>query len=115
MSRRDVRSFLEDVLIASDAIANMVAGVTFQQYTRNLEKRSAVERQLTIIGEAVSQVDKVRPDWTARVTGVPAIIGFRNILVHRYEIVSDEIVWDLIQIHLPKLRDEVAAILVDVE
>ena len=31
------------------------------------------------------------------------IIGFRNIIVHGYDIVSDQLVWQIVQTHLSEL------------
>jgi uncharacterized protein YutE (UPF0331/DUF86 family) len=37
-----------------------------------------------------------------------SIIGFRNILVHAYDSIDDEIVWAIIKRHLSPLKEEVA-------
>ncbi len=34
------------------------------------------------------------------------IIAFRNVLAHGYDVVSDAIVWDIVQSKLPVLRQE---------
>jgi uncharacterized protein with HEPN domain len=39
------------------------------------------------------------------------IIGFRNVLVHGYDAIDDQIVWDTIQQHLPVLKQEVEELL----
>ena len=39
------------------------------------------------------------------------IINFRNILVHGYATVSDEVVWGVLEQNLPTLRQKVAALL----
>jgi uncharacterized protein with HEPN domain len=35
------------------------------------------------------------------------IIGLRNLIIHGYDTVSDESIWGIITIHLPKLKIEV--------
>ena len=46
-----------------------------------------------------------------QITGYPRIIAFRNILIHRYAQVDDEIVWDIAQSYLPTLVAEVTNLL----
>ena len=43
---------------------------------------SAVERKFAIIGEALSQLAKARPEMAARIPHVPQIVAFRNQLIH---------------------------------
>jgi uncharacterized protein with HEPN domain len=57
--RRDPRAYLWDVREAADAIAGFVQFRSFDDYARDLMLRSAVERQLAIIGEALSQLARV--------------------------------------------------------
>lgn len=52
--RREIRTCLEDVLEACDAIVSVLAGVEFDEYHDTRLLRSAVEREFTIIGEAVA-------------------------------------------------------------
>ena len=39
--------------------------------------------------------------------------GLRNRLVHEYRVVDNQVVWDIIQSHLPRLLNEVATLLED--
>lgn len=47
---RDPKAYLWDAKTAADAIADCVAGRTFEQYKSDLLLRSAVERQFEIVG-----------------------------------------------------------------
>jgi len=71
--------------------------------------RSAVERQFSIIGEALSRLDKDSPDVAAAIPDHGRIIAFRNILIHGYAAVDDRIVWGVIENHLASLRNAVDA------
>ena len=51
---RDVRAYLADILESCDAIIVAVKGVDLKTYEANRLIRSAVEREFTIIGEAMS-------------------------------------------------------------
>lgn len=52
--RRDPKAYLWDVQEAADAIATFVKGIDESDYEANSLIRSAVERQLEIIGEALN-------------------------------------------------------------
>ena len=51
--RRDARANLADILGSCDAIDAAVAGMSLEGYLDNRLVRSSVEREFTIIGEAV--------------------------------------------------------------
>ena len=73
--------------------------------------RSAIERQLTIVGEAMVRLRTVDPEIASRIADVPRIIGFRNKLIHEYPDVDSATVWQIIQTDLPRLLAEVRALL----
>ncbi len=57
--------------------------------------RAAVEREFEIIGEALAQLSKLDAALVARISDYRRIIAFRNILIHGYADVDDQLVWDL--------------------
>ena len=73
--------------------------------------RSAVERQFEIIGEALAQVLRLDPSLRSKISDSERIIAFRNRLVHGYSSVADDIVWGILEANLPSLREEVAALM----
>jgi len=72
--------------------------------------QSAVERQLGILGEGVRRISiefqQLHPeiDWRNS-------INLRNILVHRYDQVSSEVIWNIVTGVLPSLLVQVEALL----
>jgi uncharacterized protein with HEPN domain len=63
-----------------------------------------VERQLQIIGEALSQLARIDPRIAGNVAELRRIIAFRNILVHGYAAIDYDTVWRLIEDKLPELQ-----------
>ena len=78
---------------------------TFAAYQTDTKTRSAVERQLGIIGEAVNQLRRVEPD--EKLLNTKHVVDFRNRPIHSYDNVNDAIVWAIIKNHLPALKTEV--------
>ena len=109
--RPESKKFLYDIRKASELLAKFAAGKSFADYRADALLRSAVERQFEIIGEALSQALKLDPDLSDAIGEARRIISFRNILIHRYVAVSDEVVWDVLQRDLPTLRREVNELL----
>lgn len=57
---KDVKLYLEDILLSIAAIESHLAGIIyFSQYENNLKVSDAVERRISIIGEAVFKADKL--------------------------------------------------------
>jgi uncharacterized protein with HEPN domain len=63
--------------------------------------RSAVERQLGIIGEALAQLARTDRNIAARIPELRRVVGFRNVLIHGYDRIDDAGVWRVIKGDLP--------------
>lgn len=108
---RDTRAWLLDIVAACDLVSEFTADKTFDEYAGNVLLRSAVERQLEIVGEALRAAVRHQPELAAQITDVPAIIAFRNQLTHAYSAVDHRTVWGILERRLPLLRSEVDALL----
>jgi uncharacterized protein with HEPN domain len=111
MTRRSPRKRLEHARDACEFIRSATAGKTFEEYDANVILKSAVERQFTILGEALRAAEHIEPTIPNSITAFRQIIDFRNVLVHDYATVFPEGIWDIIHRHLPRLRTEVEALL----
>jgi uncharacterized protein with HEPN domain len=102
--RSDPRKLLYDVVTASGAIREFCQGRSLRDYEADRMLRSACERQFEIIGEAMTRLRDRHPEVFAQVVDGQAIIAFRNRLIHGYDTVDSEIVWDVIQGKLAALE-----------
>ena len=105
------RKYLWDASQAADRIARFVAGKTFDVYQTDDLLRSAVERQFEIIGESLSLLRKLDAATAAKIPELPRIVAFRNILIHGYATVDDQVVWGVVEGSLPQLRDALRKLL----
>lgn len=103
--RLEERSLLFDISEACLLILQFTSGKNFAEYSADAVCRSAVERQFITIGEALNRLTKLNPAIPARIPESRAIISFRNILVHGYDRVEDEVVWGIVNHHVAPLRD----------
>ena len=71
--------------------------------------KRAVERELEIIGEAVSRILKVNEKYP--LNNAKQIISFRNRVIHAYDSVDDNLVWKIVIKDIPILRDDILKIL----
>lgn len=100
-----------DAQRASRLVRDFAEGRSFDDYRDDVMFRSAVERQLQIIGEALSRLSRVDPETAATLPELRSIVGFRNILVHGYAQVDDEVVWRIIHDDLPLLERNLTGLL----
>ena len=111
MSTRDPKAFLYDVLSAIGNIETFVSGRTFVNYLEDAMFRSAVERQLMVIGEAIAQLSKLDRALADRLLDSPQIIAFRNRLIHDYGQVDHAMVWGVVTARLGTLKTRVQNLL----
>ncbi len=109
--RLEVQKYLFDIQEACQLLTEFTAGKTFEDYVSNAMLRSAVERQFEIVGEALNQMLKLEPDLAASITDCRRIVDFRNLLIHAYTKVSNQVVWGIVESNLPVLYREISQLL----
>lgn len=69
----------------------------------------ALARLVEIIGEAAARVS---PESQEKLSGIPwsEIIAMRNRMIHGYDQVDFDILWDVIELHLPPLIEQLRSI-----
>lgn len=72
--------------------------------------QEGVIRCFEVIGEAVKRLD---PERLTAFPSVPwrKVAGFRDVLIHNYNDINIERVWDTVVIGLPPLREAIEALL----
>ena len=105
------RTSLNDILNAASLLNNFTFGKTYSDYSNEPLLRSATERQFGIIGEAISRLARIDEPTAALITDYRRIISSRNVLIHDYDSVDNQIVWNALQNRLPVLVLEVEVLL----
>jgi len=109
--RLEARKYLFDMQQAAELIVRFTKGRTFENYGADPMLRSAVERQFEILGEALGKLKKHDPELAGRLSDSRRIIAFRNLLIHGYDVVLDEVVWGVVETQIPVLRETLAELL----
>jgi uncharacterized protein with HEPN domain len=111
MTERTLK-YLSDILQAIELIEEFSNGVqSFTDYDLDRKTQSSVERQLSIVGEALNNLQKYAPQL--EIVHQKQIIGFRNRLVHAYDSIDNSIVWAILVKHIPLLKKEVQGLITD--
>ena len=64
---------------------------------------------MEIIGEAVNNLLKLQPE--IKITSAQKIVDLRNLIIHAYDAVNNEMIWVIIIRYLPLLKSEVEQLL----
>ena len=107
--RADV--YLWDVRNAGKEIIDLTAGKTLSQYKRTRILQLAVERCFITIGEATVRLRREFPDVYQRISVAPKVIAFRNHVAHRYDVISNEETWKIVEVFLSPFLQQVEEIL----
>ncbi|MDP2041743.1 MAG: DUF86 domain-containing protein [Algoriphagus sp.] len=99
------QKYLIDIINSCLRIESFLSNQSFGEFSGDIKTQSAVERQLGIIGEVLSQLRKTESN--IKFTSQSEIIGLRNRLIHAYDGIDLTIIWAIAKTHLPKLKVEV--------
>lgn len=81
------------------------------EYYDDHKLQAATERNFEIIGEALNRLSRIDIKTVERLGPYREIISFRNILIHGYDTINAERVWQVIQNNLPELINKVELLL----
>jgi uncharacterized protein with HEPN domain len=98
---RDPESLI-DILTAMRRILRYTEGISRSDLETNDEKLSAILYQITILGEATKRLSQ---NFRQQHPEIPwrEMAGMRDVIVHEYDQLDFEIIWDVIHRKLPEL------------
>lgn len=85
--------------------------VDIQDRAKDRQTRSAVERELMVLGEAFFQLHERFPEIAEQFDAWKEIVRFRHVMVHGYDSVNVRTLWEVIQNDLDPLLDRVRELL----
>ena len=96
------RVYLQDILEAARLALSYVEGIDRETFLGDTQRQDAVIRRVEIIGEAARRISS---QTKAASPAIPwnEMIGMRNMLIHEYDDVDLEILWDTLQRDIPGL------------
>lgn len=106
--RHDV-STLSDILRAGDLIRDFLSGMNRRSFLADARTQAAVQHQLSVIGEAVKRLSL---SFRARHPEFPwrEIAGMRDKLIHGYDSVDFDEVWDAARRDVPRLMRQLKSL-----
>ncbi len=100
---------LSDIHMSAGRILDMLETESLASFLKpsSMTIQDAVARRFTIIGEASAALLKKHPEFCEKYREIPLrqARGLRNFLVHDYDGLDWEMVWDTAQKELPILMD----------
>ena len=107
----EIKTWLYDILNAVMEIESFFVGSSkeFTKYQNDIGTKRAVERNIEIIGEAMSRV--LKKDETILIANSRKIVDARNGIIHGYDSLSDDFIWGIIVKHLSLLKHEIEKLL----
>ena len=78
-------------------------------YLANFTKRRALEREISIIGEAMNK--RLKIDSEIPISYKKVIVALRNKVIHAYDTIDNELIWKIIKKDITVLLLEVSLLL----
>lgn len=106
--------YVEDILEAMDKAEILVEDVTYEQFQEDFRINFAVVRALEIVGEATKRLPLSLRD---QYPDIPwkRMAGMRDRIIHGYDTVDLEVVWDAVKLEIPQVKPLLQQILADYE
>ena len=107
----NIKTWLYDILSSINEIESYFIETPkmFEIYQNDLRTKRAVERNIEIIGEAMSRILKENSE--IEISNSRKIVDVRNRIIHGYDSVSDDVIWGIVIRNLPVLQNEVEILL----
>ena len=106
-----LKKHLLDAIQAAQTVLEFIGDADSARYCADRLLRAGVERHLTVLGEAARRALEEAPELREQVPDLRFAVSLRNRLVHGYDAVDDEIVFDTALADLPVLIRTLRALL----
>jgi uncharacterized protein with HEPN domain len=105
------KKHLEDIFNACREVESFFEGQpkVFSEFSKDILRQRAVERNVEIMGEAINRIKKDFPD--IEIENAREIINTRNRVIHGYDSVTPEFLWELVIKYIPLLKEDIETLL----
>ena len=101
---RNWEVFINDIKLCIVRILEYTNNLSYEEFNKDHKTFDAVLRNLEVIGEAVKNIpDEIREKYNF--IEWKKIAGLRDIVIHDYFGVNEEIIWDIVQNKIPELKE----------
>ena len=102
-----------DLLEFCTHIEQFTRGATRAAFLDNVMMQFATMRGIEVLGEASKRLLDTVPDATSRFAAIPlkTMYATRNLLIHGYDDVELEQIWEIVERDIPPDREAVEAVL----
>jgi uncharacterized protein with HEPN domain len=106
---RDSASVL-DIFLAGQRVLSFAQGLSRVELETDVMRHSAILYQIEIMGEATKRLSS---SYRNEHPEIPwrDIAGMRDIIIHQYDRINFEVVWDVTQDNIPRLLAMIAPLL----
>ncbi len=104
--QKDVIIYLDDIIFSINLINRYLEGISQEAFEESYDVQDKVMRRLEIIAEAAKRLPE---EIRSQQNDIPwkGIIGLRNIIVHNYDNVNLQEVWQIVKHDLPETKKQV--------
>jgi uncharacterized protein with HEPN domain len=102
---------LQDILDAITEVESYFIDIPMQYefFEKDYLRRSAVERKVEIMGEALNRIFRKYP--TFDLPNAKEVVRTRNRVIHGYDSVTPDFLWLLIIRYIPQLKEDILSML----
>ncbi len=108
--KKDPKVFLKHIKESIDEIERHVIDISEKVFMDDIKTQDAVIRRIEIIGEAIKNLPA---DFKRKNQQIEwrEIADMRNKLIHEYFGVDEDLVWEVVNKDIPKLKKQIAELL----
>ena len=111
MSEGDIADILdlllESIILVQERFTMITQPDDFVSTSEGVTVLDAISMRLQVIGESVKRIQKMDPSLLKSYAEIEwdKIARFRDLVSHHYEHIDHEIVYDICQNHIPRLKE----------
>ncbi len=100
---------LIDILKATQQIISYSESIKKEDLQQNDEKQAAILYRMIIVGEATKRLS---PEFRQQYSIIPwrEMAGLRDVVIHDYDGLDFDILWNVIQVNLPEILPQLQLI-----
>ena len=107
------RRYIRDIVETASLMQESTGGKTLADYQADIRLRHQIERELTIIGEAIARLAQVDRSVAIQVSDYDGYIGLRNVLNHQYPDIDHATIWRTIEFEISILIQGIKSLLAE--